>query len=330
MRRMCVALSVLFLSASSVGAVSFDWAVIGNPGNPADNTGYGSVGYQYSISKTEVTNAQYIEFLNAVAKDDTYDLYSVTMGNTYGGITRNGTSGSYTYTLKDNDANWANRPVVYVSWYDVLRFVNWLHNGQPTGEQDTTTTEYGAYDLSLIGVQRIVRLEGANVFLPNNNEWYKAAYYDPITKVYYDYATGTNTQPDNNVPDDDTGNSANYYNRNLSPYYSTEVGAYYESVSPYGTYDQSGNVSEWTESAPDSNIIVPNRYHRGGSWFHTSSQLTRQISNGPTHEDDCLGFRIASFYTGEEGGNEPIPEPASIGLVMLSLSGLALRRAKKS
>jgi len=135
------------------------------------------------------------------------------------------------------------------------------------------------------------------------------------------------TRPDDNMPEDDTGNSANYYNR-FSPYYSTEVGAYDESASPYDTYDQSGNVEEWTESSVSLTAITPNRYHRGGSWFHTATQLpaSRSIHNGPTHADDCLGFRVASSYTGIDA----IPEPASIGLVLLSVSGLVLRRTRKS
>ena len=45
-------------------------------------------------------------------------------------IQRSGSSGSYTYSVA---ADWANRPVNYVSWGDAARFANWLHNGQPTG-----------------------------------------------------------------------------------------------------------------------------------------------------------------------------------------------------
>jgi hypothetical protein len=50
-------------------------ATVGNPGNAADTTGYGRVDYAYGIGKTHITIDQYCEFLNAVAKTDTYGLY---------------------------------------------------------------------------------------------------------------------------------------------------------------------------------------------------------------------------------------------------------------
>jgi formylglycine-generating enzyme required for sulfatase activity len=52
---------------------------VGNPGNAADTAtncvpleplDCGSVPYDYAISRYEVTNAQYAEFLNAVAASD--------------------------------------------------------------------------------------------------------------------------------------------------------------------------------------------------------------------------------------------------------------------
>lgn len=328
--KMYGALFVLLLCASSADAVNFDWAVIGNAGNPADNTGFGSVSYEYSIATTEVTNAQYIEFLNAVATTDTYGLYNSNMGSTHGGITQSGISGSFSYSLKNNDTNWANRPVVYVNWYDALRFVNWLQNGQLAGAQDNTTTEYGAYDMSL-GAS-VVRLAGADYWLPSEDEWYKAAYYSP-GGVYYNYATGTDTFPNNNPPDNDTGNSASFYFSGYtlgSPYYTTEVGAYDESESPYGTYDQNGNVWEWNETLIGLGYLGY-RGLRGGSWSDGAYGLPSSYRNSdndyhPIEEDYGVGFRVASSFI--EG--DAVPEPASVGLLLLSVGGLVLRRAKRA
>ncbi len=82
---------------AAAGTVAFDFAQVGNAGNAPDpTTGYGAVAYNYAISKTEVTNAQYAEFLNAVAATDNFGgsdptLYNTSMGfNALGGITRSG------------------------------------------------------------------------------------------------------------------------------------------------------------------------------------------------------------------------------------------------
>ncbi|MCD6460428.1 SUMF1/EgtB/PvdO family nonheme iron enzyme, partial [bacterium] len=171
----------------------------------------------------------------------------------------------------------------------------------------------------------------ADYWLPSENEWYKAAYYSP-DGTYYDYATGTDTKPNNNTPANDTGNSANYDNDGYTlggPYYSTEVGSYDESASPYGTYDQTGNVWEWNET------LISSYYRglRGGSWSSFANDLLSSYRSyiyfhGPTSEGSSIGFRVASSFAGDEGG--AVPEPLSIGLVLLSVGGLVLRRAKRA
>lgn len=35
----------------------------------------------------------------------------------------------------------------------------------------------------------------ARFFISNADDWHKAAYYDPLAEVYYDYATGSNETP---------------------------------------------------------------------------------------------------------------------------------------
>ena len=73
-----------------------------------------------------------------------------------------------------------NKPITFVSWFDAARFCNWLHNGQPSGAQNAATTEDGAYTLNgaTSGVA-ISKNATAKVWIPSENEWYKAAYYDP-------------------------------------------------------------------------------------------------------------------------------------------------------
>ena len=72
------ALTALLLALPAHGVV-MEWVTVGDPGNAPDDTQFGSVGYVYRIGKYAVTNAQYTEFLNAVAADDPNNLYDVEM-----------------------------------------------------------------------------------------------------------------------------------------------------------------------------------------------------------------------------------------------------------
>jgi hypothetical protein len=136
-------LCLIQMGAASAGALTMDWVTVGGPGNVADpSTGIGSVATTYRISKYEVTNAQYTEFLNSVAASDPNQLFDPSLGTNLRGITRSGTSGSYVYSATPGTKN---MPVNYVYFESTLRFANWLQNGQPAGAQDTGTTEDGAY-----------------------------------------------------------------------------------------------------------------------------------------------------------------------------------------
>lgn len=307
-----VVVGVLLAFNSGTQAVTIDLVTVGNPGNANDDTGYGGVSDVYQIGTYEVTAGQYTEFLNTVAATDTYGLYSTMMwSNSYGcKIQQSGSPGSYTYSVA---VDWANRPVNYVSWYDTLRFTNWLHNGQGTGD-----TEDGVYDMSL--GSSVVRKAGATVWLPSEDEWYKAAYYKGggTNAGYWDYPTGTDSVPSNDLIDPDPGNNVNFYQDGGytigSPYYRTEVGEFENSASPYGTFDQGGNVWEWNETT-----IGSSRGFRGGSWSNFESSLGASVRgyNAPAAEDSLFGFRVAS-----------VPEPAM--LLLLGLGGIFLRTRRKA
>ena len=273
MKRLTCTCLIGLYSASTAAAVTIDMVTVGNPGNAPDTrydaTGFGSVGYVYQIGKYEVTAGQYTEFLNAVAKADPNGLYNTAMGDPGGSfganIQRTGSSPNYSYSVA---ADWANRPVNYVSFWDAARFANWLHNGQPTGPQGPGTTEDGAYHD--VGNQTLFgRNAGAKFFIPTEDEWYKAAYHDKtagLAASYFDYPTGTNAVPGNDINETtNPGNNANYYISNYaigSPYYRTVVGEFELSDSPYGTFDQGGNVWEWNETA----VTSSSRGLRGGSF----------------------------------------------------------------
>jgi formylglycine-generating enzyme required for sulfatase activity len=319
-RSLLVPILAIALTAAPAAAVKvvFDWATVGNAGNAADpQTGFGAVSYNYAISKTEATNAQYTEFLNAVAATDSFALYNTSMASdARGGISRSGVPGSYTYATKPNMAN---KPVNYVSFFDAMRFINWLNNGQGSGD-----TENGAYTIGS-GANE-VRSTSAKFWIPSEDEWYKSAYHDAsagTAGVYFRYATGSDSVPTlataNGVGDiSNPGVGVANYERgadwNGQDGNVTTVGsAGLASASPYGTFDQNGNVWEWNESVISSSF----RGLRGASWGTSSGHLraVNRSSFNPTFEYSLVGFRVAT-----------VPEPSSVLMGALAAMGCMVRR----
>jgi formylglycine-generating enzyme required for sulfatase activity len=257
----CV-VAVMLAASGAQAKITIGTVTVGNPGNAGEWSGldYGSPGhngwgpngicgavaYTYNIGKYEVTAGQYTAFLNAVAATDTYGLYNANMWSNGLGckIQQTGSTGTYTYSVA---SDYANRPVNYVSFWDSTRFANWLHNGQGSGD-----TETGAYTLTADGITNntITRNAGWKWAVTSEDEWYKAAYYNPATGTYFDYPTSSNTDmvPGRDMADT-SGNNANYLNTANYPidsgkYYTTVAGEFQNSDSPYGTFDQGGNISE--------------------------------------------------------------------------------------
>jgi formylglycine-generating enzyme required for sulfatase activity len=165
-----------------------------------DKTRYGSVDYEYLIQKFPTTVIEYCEFLNAVASnEDTNGLWNINMlFSSQPIINREKVNNKFSYYPLKNKAN---KPVVFVSWYNCLRFINWLSNGKPTDNQNNLTTEDGTYNLSSSNIIR--NSVNPNTGLPptywltSHDEWYKAAYYKGNGKDsgYWTFATQSDNVP---------------------------------------------------------------------------------------------------------------------------------------
>jgi formylglycine-generating enzyme required for sulfatase activity len=320
--------AALAATATVQADVGYEFVTVGDPVNaydPATGSAFGGVNYTYDIGKYDVTLNQYTTFLNAVAQSDPYGLYSPSMAGDLNtaGISRTGSSGSYSYAVMGS----GNRPVTYVSWFDAARFSNWLQNGQPAGLGEVaSSTEQGAYTLNGATSGIILRNFVALYWIPSETEWYKAAYYDPSLNSgaggYWTYATRSNTAPGNVV-----GSAANQANYNNGVYsvtqsnsysstqnYLTDVGAFTNSASAYGTYDQNGDVYQWNDT-----VVGASRGLRGGNWYNDSTfqPSSYRTSVAPTTESNGVGFRIAT-----------VPEP-SVAVSLIVAGGLLLSRRKR-
>jgi len=136
---------------------------------------------------------------------------------------------------------------------------------------------------------------------------------------YFDFPTGSDAAPSNDLVEPaDLGNNATFYNDGYTiglPYYRTEGGAHENSASAYGTFDQGGNVWEWTEAV----IGESSRGLRGGT-FYSADYTLSAASRGrgsPTHEFHGFGFRVSGA-----------PEPATMAILAVGGAAMLMRRRR--
>ena len=181
-------------------------------------------------------------------------------------------------------------------------------------------TLWSSGDAWQAGGENLYRNKDAFYFLPSENEWYKAAYYNPGGSSYFLYPTASDTAP-TAVASGITAGTAVYNNAASVPAIVDSAGG----LSPYGTMGQGGNVGEWNESAFDgtNSSSDENRAFRGGNWGGTEFLLrsSDHFFFGPDpfeHGMNYIGFRVAS-----------VPEPSTYVLVLMGAGALYLWKRRK-
>ena len=280
-----------------------EFVTIGDPRNAADTTGdpnpAGAVAYTYRMGKYEISEAM-IDAANAIAADAGDPL----------GIT--------------HDGRGPNKPATRVSWFEAAKFVNWLNTnkGSTPAYKFNDQGEFQLWEPTDEGYDpdNLFRSTEAQYFLPSADEWYKAAFYDPLTDQWFDFPNGSDTAPIPTAGGTDPGTAV----YNLGGPADIMLGG---GASPFGTVAQAGNVWEWEETAVDlvNNDPNENRGFRGDNWSTITgepislSSSFRHFLWTPNSSVGDVGYRIAS-----------IPEPRSMCLfISAGYFLLAYSRARR-
>jgi hypothetical protein len=294
-----------FADTFGSGANTFDieFVTIGNPGNAAD-TDDGDY-YQSGV--------QHFGFVDTAFRIGKFEINRdmVTKANSVGGL---GIT-LLDMTFFDAGGNGPDRPATGVSWNEAARFVNWLNTSRGFHDAYKFSTQPGQIgydanqDISLwvagdagFNAANPLRNSLAHYFLPNADEWYKAAYYDPNANNgaggYWDLPTGSDSYP-TPVASGTLPGTAVYAQASPTntghPADITQAGG----LSPYGTMAMGGNVYEWEESIYYVMIHSPTyvRGVRGGSWGSYAYPLTSKYRDDQNRSDQTspIGFRVASI-----------------------------------
>jgi len=293
------ATSLLETFGTGDNAFTMEFVTIGNPNNAADTTGNpnpaGSVAYTYNLGKYEVSRDQ-IDKANAA-----------------------GSLGITLWDMRDYGGNGVNKPASGISYYEAAKYVNWLNTS--TGGTAAYKFSGSTFQLWSAGdagynASNLFRNSLAKYVIASSNEWYKGAYGSP-NGTWFNYPTGSDSAP-TEVASGTAANTA-VYNGQSGPADITSAGG----LSAYGTMGQGGNVWEWNETAYDgtNDTAGETRVLRGGSWDYGFSYFldaSSRYDDDPASGYSDNGFRVAS-----------VPEPSTLSLLAIGLSGLALVRRRK-
>lgn len=275
-----------------------EFVAVGNPGNSADDTGFGSVNYSYNIGKYEITREQVLK------------------ANSIGNLELNLFDMSSYGPNSIPDGNGPNKPAVGISWYEAARFVNLLNvlSSRPEAYKFTTQGfQLWAPSDSGYSSSNPYRNANARYFLPTIDEWYKAAYHDASSGGYFDFATGSDSRPSPVSGGTAAGSAVFGQAPNTAMADVNSAGG----LSPHGTMAQHGNALEWVETARDGENNEASESRGIRSSYYLDGALSDAGNSGsymsfdPSTDSMYVGFRVAM-----------VPEPSSV--ILLFTGGLIL------
>ena len=356
----CVVFVAILVIGTVANGAAFQMEVAAVPYDPADPATQQPNGpeYSFSMGRYEVTVAQYMTFLNnaeanqgnergdnlsfrangdvGLPIEDADMVFSVSANNTNGyfnhGISYN--AGQPVGSRYGYDSEFAQHPIVGVSWYGAVKFCNWLtiDQGFPLEERVYSEGSGSADWRPKVGTQpltnaqrqelvdsyagfRLPMDENANTSAGPFNEWHKAAAWDGDAMVNHAYGFGRDVLMTGDANSLDSGDPWEIG--------TTPVG-YYDGLNPdtspnenyYDIYDLSGNAMEWMQDWD----VGGRRTERGGIYYDDDPAVELRVdwprNQLPRSTPFGVGFRVAQ-----------VPEPAT--LTLLALGGLALIRRRK-
>jgi len=215
----------------------------------------GGVNYKYQIGQVEVTVRQWVAFLNTANPrgHDPHRLYSASESSIawpkYGQINFSASARrGHHYTVASSA--WADKPYGFANFLRVARFDNSLYNGRVLSQRASQRgvfryvtyrvslshrTDRGMYDFAGSRGAGPTRAHTTGFVIPSQNEWIKAAYYDPTgggTYSYWKYPTnagvfgdGTATAPATTTLNPANGNVTNASTQPVATYHASGVPA---------------------------------------------------------------------------------------------------------